>query len=74
MEPISPFLLTALGYILKGAAQSKTAQDAKEEVLGRFWGWIRPRLIKDVPYIEEEPRNSGDSMPNSRHTMTSGKR
>ena len=53
MEPISAFLLAALGYILKGAAQSKTAQTAKEELLGGFWQWIRPLFIKDVPHIEE---------------------
>ena len=55
MEPISTFLMTALGYILKGAAQSKTAQSAKEEVLGGFWRWIRPFFIRDVPETEEKP-------------------
>jgi hypothetical protein len=55
MEPISAFLLAALGYILKGAAQSKTAGTAKEELLGGFWQWIRPLFIKDVPHIEEKP-------------------
>ena len=55
MEPISTFLMTALGYILKGAAQSKTAATAKEEILERFWQWIRPKFIKDMPQIEEKP-------------------
>ena len=55
MEPVSTFTVMALGYILKSAAQSKTAETAKEELLGRFWGWIRPRLIKDIPEIEEKP-------------------
>src|SRR5207249_2505833 len=55
MEPISTFLLTALGYILKGAAQSKTAATAKEELLGGFWHWIRPFFIKDLPETEEKP-------------------
>ena len=52
MEPISTFLTTALGYILKGAAGSKTAQKAKEEVLSKFWQWIRPSFIKEIPEIE----------------------
>ena len=55
MEPVSTFIEIALGYILKGAAQSKAAETAKEELLGRFWGWIRPRFIKDVPQTEEKP-------------------
>jgi hypothetical protein len=55
MEPISTFLTTALGYVLKGAAQSKTAQTAKEELLGRFWNWMRPFFIKDLPETEEKP-------------------
>ena len=55
MEPISTFLVTALGYILKGAAQSNVAQTVKEELLGRFWRWIRPVFIKDLPETEENP-------------------
>jgi hypothetical protein len=54
MEPISAFLLTAAGYILKGAANSKTAEGAKDEILGRFWKWIKPFFIKTVPEIEEK--------------------
>ena len=49
------FLLTAAGYILKGAAQSKAAETAKEEVLDAFWKWIKPHFIKEVPQIEEKP-------------------
>jgi hypothetical protein len=52
MEPIGAFLMTALGYILKGAAQSKAAQTAKEELLGRFWQWLRPHFIKAIPEAE----------------------
>ena len=52
MEPISTFFTTALGYILKGAAGSKTAQKAKDEVLSKFWQWIRPSFIKEIPEIE----------------------
>ncbi len=52
METLATFLATALGYILNGAANSKTAAAAKEEVLGRFWGWIRPRFIKELPEVE----------------------
>jgi len=55
MEPITVFLATAAGYILKGAAQSKAAESAKEELLSRFWQWIRPWFIKDAPQIEAEP-------------------
>jgi hypothetical protein len=55
MEPISTFLTLALGYILKGAAQSQAAHTAKEELLGGFWQWLRPLFIKDVPAIEKRP-------------------
>ena len=54
MEPVSTFIVIALGYILKGAAQSKTAETAKEELLGRFWQWIRPSFIKDIPETKEK--------------------
>ena len=55
MEPITVFLATAAGYILKSAAQSKAAETAKEELLGRFWQWARPWFIKDAPELETEP-------------------
>ena len=55
MEPIGTFLTTALGYILKGAAQSKAATAVREELLGRFWQWIRPRFIRNLPQVEESP-------------------
>jgi len=55
MEPISMFLLSAAGYILKGAAQSKAAETAKEEILDKFWKWVKPYFIKEVPQIEESP-------------------
>ncbi|MFN7116872.1 MAG: hypothetical protein ACK4TA_08750 [Saprospiraceae bacterium] len=55
MEPISTFLALAAGYILKGAAQSKAADTAKEEFLSSFWQWIRPLFIQDVPEVETHP-------------------
>ena len=55
MEPISTFLTTALGYILKGAVQSKAAKTAREELLARFWSWIRPFFIRDLPETEQKP-------------------
>ena len=57
MEPVSVFLATSLGYILKGAAQSKATQTAKDELLDGFWQWIRPLFIKDVPSIEDKPES-----------------
>lgn len=59
MEPfiISTFLLHAVGYILKGAAQSKTAETVKESILSKFWGWVKPHLIENIPDIENEPDN-----------------
>lgn len=60
MEPISTIITTALGYILKGAASSKTAANAKDEILGGFWAWIRPLFIKDIPDIEN-PKNIADT-------------
>lgn len=55
MEPVSTFLSLALGYILQGASQSKTAETAKDEMLGAFWQWVRPLFLKDVPEAEEQP-------------------
>ena len=55
MEPITVFLATAAGYILKSAAQSKTAERAKEELLSHFWHWVRPYFIKDAPELETNP-------------------
>jgi nitrogenase subunit NifH len=52
---ISLLLSKAAGYILKGAAQSKAVENAKEEVLGKFWNWIKPKFIKEVPEIEDKP-------------------
>jgi hypothetical protein len=54
MSITGSILPTAIGYILKAAAQSKTAENAKEEVLGKFWKWIKPYFIKDIPQIEEK--------------------
>ena len=47
-----------MGYILKGASQSKAAEKAKEELLGKFWQWIRPWFIRDVPEVEEKPETA----------------
>ena len=52
MEPISTILTSALGYIFKAASQTKTAKTAENEMVGRFWKWIKPHVIKDVPKIE----------------------
>ena len=51
MEPISTILTSALGYIFKAASQTKTAKTAENEMVGRFWKWIKPHVIKDVPKI-----------------------
>jgi len=69
MEPISVFLLTAAGYILKGAAQSKAAETAKEEILGKFWKWVKPYFIKDVPQIEENPDSSEIEIQTQAHLL-----
>ena len=55
MEPLSTFLSTVLGYILKSASKTKVANTVKEELLGGFWQWIRPLFIKDIPQIETKP-------------------
>jgi len=55
MEPISVLLTTALGYILRGAAQSKAADNAKEEVLKGFWKWIKGKFVKEAPELEANP-------------------
>lgn len=57
MEPISTIMSTALGYILKGAAASKTGEKAKEELLEGLWDWVRPLFIEDIPDIEN---NAGE--------------
>lgn len=55
METIGAMVMASLGYILKAAAESKTAVAAKEQILGKFWEWIRPKFIKDVPGLEQAP-------------------
>lgn len=69
MEPITTLLATAAGYILKGAAQSKTADKAKEQVLGTFWKWIRPKFIKDVPVIEDKPDDPATEVQVQEHLL-----
>ncbi len=69
MEPISTLLTIAAGYILKGAAQSKTAATAREQVLHTFWKWIRPRFIKEVPGIEETPDNPDTIAATEQHLL-----
>jgi len=54
MEPIS-IVTSALGYIFKAVAQTKTAKTAENELVGGFWKWLRPHMIKDVPEIETKP-------------------
>ncbi len=54
MEPISTFLTLALGYILKGAATSKTSETAKESLLGAFWQWVKPVFLVEVPDVEDK--------------------
>jgi hypothetical protein len=55
MEPISTIIITALGYILQGAAESKTAEKAKDELLDGYWQWIRPHFFEDVPEVATKP-------------------
>ena len=57
METISVFLSTALGYILKSASETKAANNAKEELVGGFWQWIRQWFVKDIPEIENNAAN-----------------
>lgn len=46
---ISTILKSAAGYILKGAAESKTANEAKESLLSGLWNWVEPYLLEDIP-------------------------
>jgi hypothetical protein len=69
MEPISILLTTAAGYILKGAAGSKTADKAKEQVLATFWKWIRPKFIKEVPQIEKTPDDPQTAIRTQEHLL-----
>ena len=57
MEPITSLISAAIGYILKGAANSKAADTVKEQALDTFWRWIRPKFIKAVPEIEKTPES-----------------
>jgi hypothetical protein len=66
MEPVS-FLTMALGYILKGAAQSKTAAAAKEELLSRFWNWVKPYFIPKVPELEQQPQHADTEAKTRQH-------
>ncbi|MBL7827455.1 MAG: hypothetical protein JNJ57_12535 [Saprospiraceae bacterium] len=54
MDPIT-ILSAALGFLFQGAAQSKTAEKAKNELLDGFWQWIRPLFLEDVPEVAENP-------------------
>lgn len=69
MEPITNILAAAAGYILKGAAHSKTADKAKEQVLGTFWKWIRPKFVKDVPAIEDKPDDPSTEVRVQEHLL-----
>jgi hypothetical protein len=69
MEPITTLLATAAGYILKGAAQSKTVDTVKEQVLGTFWRWVRPKFIKAVPEIEAKPDAPGTIAQTQEHLL-----
>ena len=53
MEPISTVLSAATGYVLKAVSESKTAENAKENILSAFWQWIRPVFLTDEPDEEE---------------------
>jgi|WetSurMetagenome_2_1015567.scaffolds.fasta_scaffold932179_1 hypothetical protein len=55
MEPISTILTIAGGYILKAISGSKAFSTAKEDLLSKFWQWLRPFFIKDNPDIEKNP-------------------
>lgn len=55
MEPVSTLLTSALGYIFKAVSQTKAAKTAENEVVGKFWKWIRPHVIDDVPELESSP-------------------
>jgi len=46
---ISTILTSAAGYIIKGAAESKTAKEAKESLLSGLWHWVAPYLLEDIP-------------------------
>lgn len=69
MEPITTILATAAGYILKGAADSKTAGTAREQVLGTFWKWVRPKFIHAVPDIEKDPDDPGVAVKTQEHLL-----
>ena len=55
MEPISTLLTSALGYIFKAASETKTAKAAENEIMGKFWKWIKSKFVKDVPELETKP-------------------
>lgn len=69
MEPISVILTTAVGYILKAAAESKVAETVKEEVLGKFWKWIKPYFIEEVPQIEQKPDSPETEVKTQEHLL-----
>ncbi len=57
MEPvtISVILISALKYIFKAAGDTKLVKDAENSALSKFWGWIKPHIVKTVPEIESKP-------------------
>jgi len=58
MEPISIIVSTTVGYVLKAISESKTAETAKEEVLGEFWKKIKPSFLKELPHLKKADADS----------------
>ena len=55
MEPISIILTSALGYIFKAASDTQLVKSAENDLLTKFWNWIKPHIVKTVPEIETKP-------------------
>lgn len=54
MPAIETLLASAVGYILKGATSSTTAETAKEDLLAGFWETVRPYFLEDITELEEK--------------------
>jgi len=57
MEPISMILSSALGFIFKAASETQLVKTAENDLLSKFWHWIKPHFAKEAPAIETSPNS-----------------
>jgi hypothetical protein len=51
---MNEFLKMSLGYILRCIIQRKKMEKKEDEMLNRFWHWLRPRFIEEIPETKHQ--------------------